>query len=516
MVETDNDTLVDHPNWFGQIRSFFTPVDIDHMLKKSIDLGTYNGVVTNAVSIYSQTQSGAMPLDAAKWSKNRVQTFLNWITDNYPLGKPLVQSAGQVNAFAMAGPPARVRTEVSALSTKGLGKLKDGFRGIMARDPSDAQSYFALAGVHWFPAIDQNPLFHCLHHENRFLAWHRIHLRRFEDALRSVPGCSALTLPYWDITTKPPAFLYEEPFAQYRLQGQIGHGYDPLTTSHYPAADIMTNMKGYNISFQIANSLKQTSWEAFNRTFWPAHDNGHVASGTTMENQDISSFDPSFWFYHCNLDRIWLQWQKEHQATTLAGFKSTCLEPTAWLDVPALGVLPPFEAHVSDAIAMADVDYAPPAKGVPTMTFENMGGNVAAVKSFRIDGAAPLSIRVKDINRAAIPGTFVVHLLADGKEVARQAFFQPTNPGMCQNCSQNAKVAVDFRVAPAKVLDRRLSIEIHVPGQRAIGTRFPLSKVGQPTINVRYLVEPEDLAAAPDASKPKTPGRRKSTGRREG
>ena len=125
------------------------------------------------------------------------------------------------------------------------------------------------------------------------------------------------------------------------------------------------------------------------------------------------------------------------------------------------------------------------------MAFENKTCNVAASKRFRIDSAAPLSVRVKDIDRSGIPGTFVLHLLADGKEVARQAFFQPTDPGICPNCGENAKVAVDFRVDPAKVLDKELSVEIHVPGHEEIGTRFPFSKAGSPTINVRHLLAGE-------------------------
>jgi tyrosinase len=154
-------------------------------------------------------------------------------------------------------------------------------------------------------------------------------------------------------------------------------------------------------------------------------------------------------------------------------------------------VLPPFDGHAADTISFPEVDYVPPSIGAPPMRFENKTGNVAAAKRFRIDSAAPLSVRVKDINRSGIPGTFVVHLLADGKEVARQAFFQPTDPGICPNCSENAKVAIDFHVESAKVLDKELSVEIHVPGHRKIGTRFPLSKAGQPTINVRHLIEGE-------------------------
>ncbi|MER9228943.1 tyrosinase family protein [Mesorhizobium sp. M0664] len=515
MTRTDNDNLVEHPTWFRDIRSYFTTVDVDHMAKKGIDLGTYNGVVANAVSIYSQTEAGTMPPgETGKWSKNRVQTFLNWITDNYPLGTPSQQTMASKSALAAVAAD-RLRKEVSALSADELGKLKQAFTELMKREPSDPQSYFAIAGLHWFPAIDQNPLFHCLHHENRFLAWHRYHLRTLEDALRSVPGCGDVTLAYWDVTTKPPAFLYEEPFAKYALQAKIGHNYDPLTTSRYDADEIVVNMGLYGVPAQIALSLRQSTWETFNFDLWQAHDNGHVACGTTMENQDISSFDPIFWFYHCNLDRLWLEWQKSVSATTLAGFKSTCLQPTTWLDNPVLGALPPFQGHAADAVTMMDIDYEPPPQEVATMAFENAAGNIAAAKAFTIDSASPLSIRVKDINRAGVPGTFVVHLLADGKEVARQAFFQPTDPGMCANCSEQAKVSVDFRVESAKILDRRLSIEIHVPGQRDVGTQFPLSKVGQPTINVRHLVAPHDVEAAPSSAKTAAPARTKKGTRRD-
>jgi hypothetical protein len=491
-ANTDNDSVVEHPTWFGQIRNFFTDDDISHMAAKGIDLATYMGAVANAISIYSQTSAGSMPPGAAtKWSANRVQTFLNWITDNYPLGTAPPPTAAMMT-LAAASPAARIRKDVTRLSADEIAKLKTAFSGIMARDPAQADSFFAIAGVHWYPAIDQDPTFHCLHHENRFLPWHRLHLKRFEDALRSVPGCADVTLPYWDITTPIPALLYDAPFASYTLQAPIGHGYDPLTTSRYTADEIAENINVmFGIPKQIISSLKKSVWEQFNTTFWGAHDNGHVSCGTTMENQDISAFDPVFFFFHCNLDRIWLEWQRRVGATTVAGFKSTCQSSTAWLDVPALGALPPFDGVAADTIAFPEVDYAPPAQGMPMMKFENKAGNVAAAQHFRIESAAPLSVRVKDIDRSAIPGTFVVHLMADGKEVARQAFFQPTDPRLCPSCSKEKMVAVDFHVDSAKILDKDLSIEMHVPGQRAIGTKFPMSMAGKPTINVRHLVEGE-------------------------
>jgi len=204
MADEQADAVVEHPTWMGDVRSCFSETDIQHMSCKGIDLSSYEAVVGNAVGIYAQTQSGAMPPDGPRWSPNKVQTFLNWITDNYPVGAPAAVS-GVRGLFAEFAAAPRVRKEITMLDAGEVATLRQAFEGVMARDPSAPDSYFAIAGIHWFPAIDHNPNFHCLHHENRFLAWHRIHLKRFEEALRSVPGCGDVTLPYWDITSPLPA-----------------------------------------------------------------------------------------------------------------------------------------------------------------------------------------------------------------------------------------------------------------------------------------------------------------------
>ncbi len=50
-----------------------------------------------------------------------------------------------------------------------------------------------------------------------------------------------------------------------------------------------------------------------------------------MADQGVASYDPVFWFYHCNLYRLWFSWQTIVGATTLAGFKSTLTgDTTGW------------------------------------------------------------------------------------------------------------------------------------------------------------------------------------------
>lgn len=39
---------------------------------------------------------------------------------------------------------------------------------------------------------------YCNHGNVLFPTWHRAYILRFEDALRSVPGCEEVTLPFWD------------------------------------------------------------------------------------------------------------------------------------------------------------------------------------------------------------------------------------------------------------------------------------------------------------------------------
>ncbi len=43
---------------------------------------------------------------------------------------------------------------------------------------------------------------YCNHGNVLFPTWHRMYLVRLEDALRSIPGCAGVTLPYWDETSE--------------------------------------------------------------------------------------------------------------------------------------------------------------------------------------------------------------------------------------------------------------------------------------------------------------------------
>jgi tyrosinase len=492
------DQVVASPTYMADIRLFFRPEDIDHMGAKGIDLATYDGVKRNALAIFAHTApptADMPPDDAGKWSAERSQTFKNWIVNGCPLGSATPPTDGEPPTPPPIG--ARVRKNIAGLSAQEIDTLKAAFTGLMERDPSDANSYYALAGIHGLPQA------WCLHHEDRFNPWHRVYLRLFEDALRSVPGCEDVTIPYWDLATPLRDLLQQPPFASYTLPEDPGASatppdpgtYFPYTTERYPPATIADNLRVFGVLDDIDTSLNQSRWGAFNTSGYQdfsiqAHDGGHGSIGPTMGNQDVASYDPVFWFFHCNVDRLWLKWQRKVTAETLVGFKTTVDGDTSWLSAP-FNALPPFSMTADETIAFGiSYDEEEPVSR-EEVALENRVGSIEAARSFSIKRSTPVSVRVKGIDRLGIPGSFAVNLLADGEPIAKRFFFQPRSPRDCDTCRKLAQINIDFRIDQEALLDRKLSVAIDVPSQEAIGTRFPLSQAGNPTVNARLLLEDE-------------------------
>lgn len=483
---SEAEQVVTNPTYMGDIRLFFEQIDIEHMATMNIDLGSYAGVKKNALAVYAHTTQpgGDMPPEAdRKWSAERSQTFKNWILTAYPVGAATPVTADVLAAIVPAG---RVRKNIASLTPAEIDQLKVAFAGVMAKDASDATSYSAIAGIHGLPQS------WCLHHEDRFNPWHRVYLKVFEDALRAIPGCQDVTLPYWDISTPVPDVLKQPPFDSYvvaTLPPPFGANYK---TVRYDQPKIDANLTQFQVLAFLASGMTQTLWgvsgvSGLQDDFIAAHDGGHLSIGPTMADQDVASYDPIFWFYHCDLDRAWAQWQIKVGATTLTTFTTTLAGNTSWLSVP-FNALPPFTTTADETIDF-DVSYEEPPMALAAMAFVNRVGSIDAAREFTIPHAKQVSVMIKDIDRLGIPGSFVVKLIADGEPVAKRAFFQPTSPRDCANCRKHGLISVNFRVDADKVTGRRLSVELEVPGQDHIGKRFPMSAVGNPTINARLLLE---------------------------
>jgi hypothetical protein len=311
--------------------------------------------------------------------------------------------------------------------------------------------------------------------------------------LRSVDGCADLTLPYWDVTTEAPAILFQSPFASYTVPVALPAPYGAnYTTQRNDAATIYSNYQmAPSLEWSIAQSVIQPNFgqsfsHGFDSFYVQAHDNGHDRAGPTLSDPNIASFDPIFWFFHANWDRVWLSWQRNANALTVQSFTATLDKDDnpIWMSFP----LAPWSGTSDDTISMPEIGYDAyiEAPAMPNVK----SGNIVAMSTFSVGTDAKISVRVKDIDRTNIPGTFAILLLADGEQIARQAFFQPPAPKDCPTCSKQPLVNIDFQVDQSQLAGKKLSIAVDVPslGEGAMG-RFPLSQIGNPTINARLLLE---------------------------
>jgi hypothetical protein len=484
----DRDQLVVNPTFLEHIRFFFDAIDIDHMLARGIDLATYDGVKANATSILAQTRNGQMPPEPERrWSSNRVKTFRNWIADAFPMGSAPAVSVRQL-AAASEGSSGPVRRDAANLSKAEIDRLALAFRTIMQRSPDHPQSYFKLADIHWFPA----PV-NCLHHEERYNPWHRVFIDLFEKGLQSVPGCEDITLPYWDIVKAPPKWLFQPPFDSYALQRDAAPQYPPgHKTERNTSREIHANTTAADVEGTIRDALDSPKFKDFSRLIEQAHDDGHVSCGTTMSTPDIAAFDPIFWFFHCNWERLWWAWQKRHDAMTIEAFRQTLDGgDTDWLDSAPFNELPPFQAVASQAVDASKYAYEDLAGQLFSTLARVEAGNIDATQTFRIGRRSRLSVRVKDIARLTIPGSFRVHLFADGVSVASHAFFQGTEPEKCPSCVNRETVSVDLRVNRGDVVGKKLEVQIEAIAKKGKDRWLPLNEVGSPTINFRELLVAE-------------------------
>ncbi|EKU98475.1 tyrosinase family protein [Leptolyngbya sp. PCC 7375] len=499
-------TPVADPTWYSDIRYLFTQTDIDHMKSQSIDLTSYTDVVAIAENIYGQVATDNMP-PGNPWSQAWKTTFLNWMKHDYPKGQPPSLRTTELLTDVEESSATRKRKEITTLSSTELDTLKKAFSGIMAKNPSDSNSYFVQAGYHWLPVPT-----YCEHHAPAYNPWHRVYLLSFENALRSIPGCENVTLPYWDITTPFPEVLKTAPFDSYTLPQDISEEFKAgYVTQRNSYPEIQKNLKDFGVTEDINRALTKTDWEDFHG-FWSdashntiiaAHDSGHNSIGPTMANQSVAAFDPIFWFFHANWDRLFWKWQTLLDATSLNGLLSTInksTDPVSYqiFTIPALQNLTPFTSNppklntvsIIDSKGSLDVDYEDPVTFTAMEFLAKTQRSTAASHKFSVH-TDHVNVRVQGLNRLKIPGSFNVHLLKNGKRIASRALFQPVEAEKCENCVSNAIVHFDFELPLETVLNGELEVVVEPIDKSFVGDRFPHKLMGNPTIDIHLLLKTE-------------------------
>jgi len=167
---------------------------------------------------------------------------------------------------------------------------------------------------------------YCEHHIHPFLAWHRAYILQFENALRAIPGCEDVTLPYWDISDdRYPEIFSEGPFATYKVPQEFINQYPQEVKNGSLKSDgsIIRNAAAtYNEEklkylrdathdptntnkVYLDKIIQFPTWNAFNgltnkgvyvasESLMHAHDMIHNSNGATTANQDVTGFEPVF------------------------------------------------------------------------------------------------------------------------------------------------------------------------------------------------------------------------------
>lgn len=190
-----------------------------------------------------------------------------------------------------------------------------------------------------------------------FFSWHRVLLLQFENDLQAASQDPSVTIPYWDWTdpaswpftndflggngtgrhkqvqTGPFAFkapahwtliVKDQPGDPDFLQRQFGAD---ITAQNLPTSADVSNTVGTTpySSFPWKGSAAGPGSSCRYQTEYGVHNLVHRYVGGTMGYM-TSPNDPVFWLHHCNIDRLWAEWQ--HQHSTEAAYLPTAGGPT--------------------------------------------------------------------------------------------------------------------------------------------------------------------------------------------
>ena len=164
------------------------------------------------------------------------------------------------------------------------------------------------------PLVDiHSNAIHQMHGNPRFLPWHRIYLLRMEELLMMVDP--TVCIPYWKSSE-------EQAFPSWLL------GFTPTVTLMSGPQTVTRNIGMFAVlpnASAVAAAMANGTFNMFAPVLEGIHNSGHVWVGGSMGSVPFAPCDPAFWMHHCEIDRIWAEWQAAHlgQNPTLVGSSAT-------------------------------------------------------------------------------------------------------------------------------------------------------------------------------------------------
>ena len=216
--------------------------------------------------------------------------------------------------------PVHIRRDVGAMQPDDpvLVTYRAAVEAMHALPTSDRRSWRGQAEIH---------LDFCPHGNWFFLPWHRAYLYYFEEICRELAGDDTFALPYWNWTIDPqlPATFWG---ATNPLDPDRWNDPDNLVPPGPPWRGVGSNDSAdatFVGATVIQDILDETDFEQFAsfkssapRPTQPPfggygdlegtpHNYVHGFVGGHM-GDFLSPLDPIFWLHHCNIDRLWAEW----------------------------------------------------------------------------------------------------------------------------------------------------------------------------------------------------------------
>jgi hypothetical protein len=333
-----------------------------------IDLLDHDSVSKNAVAIYDALSSEWMPLNEAAWPDSPLEIFRTWTNQGCrgTLTDPIIDKT-VIPQPAREPIQIRVRRDLRSLSQAELDdyrmRLDDRLR-VGDPDPASAGQIFSSIHGIW-----------CLHYQEAFLFWHRAYLMAFEreigcaipywnwyaqDAADDSPA-GGLPQAFKDETYVHPLSGEERP-NPLRYAAAMGGASKACIKSPPPGVDCrwvqrdpilytsgddrreerrekLCTIRTYQRQVQRALAFASFSHQEgtgypwaniqsfdppapdcdyvyrnydFDGAYEQPHDNFHGWVGPDMGDNSYTAFDPVFWSYHANIDRIFEIWLRAH------------------------------------------------------------------------------------------------------------------------------------------------------------------------------------------------------------
>ena len=218
-------------------------------------------------------------------------------------------------------------------------------QSLSVSDPFFAKYGDAVQKMHQLPATDPRNwrnqalihITHCPHGAQDFVHWHRHYILNFELSCGQLIGDPNFALAYWNWSANQgriPDPFYDSNLLNVQFWNDPSNAQsdnwspDPVTTNGTRALTKGQGLQddpdaGTEFTQSFIDDIKRQSIFQFftGQLEGSPHNDGHVITGGPNGHMvsGMSPLDPIFWLHHCNVDRVWAEWQRAGNTTPPLG-----------------------------------------------------------------------------------------------------------------------------------------------------------------------------------------------------